>query len=152
MNNRQRRRAGRRNVSDQTQNKPVFRCLPKRMLRWYVIYDRVTSAANVAGLPADNQIVGIADLLANNLAQTLDIEFPVNEDTPEEWAGLQEFWVFAATSDDYPAIWNKALETLDLDVLLLWNDQVTAKSREALRAPDELQPGSPADEDLPPNS
>lgn len=137
-------------MSDQTQNKPVFQCATARTLKWYVVLERLHEAAGTKGLPESSQIVGIADMLADNLAQTRGVDFPA--DVAPEWYGLREFWAVAETSADYALIWNKALELLTVDILAEWNEQVSASLMSALRAPDELQPGSPADEDLPPNS
>lgn len=135
---------------NQTANRPVFHCAAVQTLRGHLLQERFQAIAGTANLPADSMTVVIAYTLADNLAQTREIEF--SDHTAPEWDGLRTFWLFVQGTTDYQAIWDRALDVLDLDVLMAWNEVVTEQRRHALHAPDELQPDAPADGALDPNA
>jgi hypothetical protein len=84
-------------------------------------------------------------------SNTHDITFKLKKNADDDLLALQAYWKEWQHSEDYSAMWPAFRVGVTLDVQSEWTHGTNAAVPARLRAPPDLQPTAPGDEELDPN-
>jgi len=128
-------------------NRVIFECTGESTMRLRVVREGMRRAVpEWVQFPPDSDTATLFANLIQFLGRTKSVIFRPEENDPTI-CELASFWEFANGNSDYRAIWNAFL-MLDEQINNEWIKPINAADDIRLKAPADVQPSAPTDEQL----
>jgi hypothetical protein len=122
----------------------VFHMLTYRALRMGIVLDELERAfPAIFEARTGKQYKQILAFIVS-FGRTLDIEFNLKDDAPDDLVDFRDWWTYILPKGDYRAAYQIYTACVSEDIANAWAEAVEATNAPSPSAPVELQPGAAA--------